>query len=75
MTAHVIVCLGFKRLPLDFWLISACSVHKQDLPSIRGNGRNRTALPTALEELSDCVTAAHSPESHNDGQSLPRPQI
>lgn len=42
------------------WAISAC-MHTQDMHYIRGSG-NRTVMPTALEELSDCVTVTHSDE-------------
>lgn len=41
-------------------IISACIVHTQDLHFIRGSSRNRTAMPTALEELCDCGAAVHS---------------
>lgn len=44
------------------WIISACMVHAQDMPFIKGSSRNRTVMPTALEELSDCVMVAHSHE-------------
>lgn len=44
------------------WIISACMVHLQDMHFIKGSSRNRTVMPTALEELSDCVTVAHSHE-------------
>lgn len=36
-----------------------------------GSNRNRTVMPTALEELSDCVTVTHTHTSnHSNGQSL-----